>query len=59
MYPHGITASQLIVELQKQIALHGDCEVSSGGTDYPSGVRGVSYNSKGDSYTPKNTFTIW
>ena len=54
----GIRASQLIIELQKQISLHGDCEVFCGGTDYPEGVARVSYNSKGNPYTPANTFTI-
>ena len=54
----GITASQLIFILQQQIKLHGDCEVTSGGTDYPEGVQGVWYEKRGDSYTPPNSFVI-
>ena len=54
----GITASQLIVLLKQQIALHGDCEVTSGGTDYPEGVSQVYYKAVGDSYTPAKSFVI-
>ena len=55
----GITASQLIAILQKQIAIHGDCEVWSGGQDYPSGVKGVVYTVNGNTYVPKKSFKIW
>jgi hypothetical protein len=58
MFMHGIKASQLIVLLQKQIAIHGDCEVYAGGGDYPEGVKGVSHDPKGDAYHPKNCFRI-
>ena len=58
MYGPGIKASELILQLQHEILLHGDCEVYCGGTDYPEGIKHVVYNSKGNSYTPKNTFTI-
>ena len=58
MYLPGIKASELIQLLQQHITLYGDCECSSGGTDYPSGVKSVKYNKRGDSYTPSNSFTI-
>ena len=58
MYPPGIKASQLIIELQKQMAFHGDCECFAGGGDYPEGVRGVIFNAKGDAYHSKNSFKI-
>ncbi len=54
----GIKASQLIILLQNQILLHGDCECSAGGGDYPEGVRWVFYEAKGDAYTPANSFKI-
>jgi len=55
----GMKASDLIIKLQQQIALHGDCECSAGGGDYPEGVQGVRYEAKGDAYTPKNSFKIF
>lgn len=58
MFMHGIKASQLIVLLQKQIAIHGDCEVYAGGGDYPEGVKGVYFEAKGNAYTPKGSFTV-
>lgn len=59
MYPSGITISQLITILQKLKKEHGDVQVFSGGTDYPGGVSGASYNEKDRIYTPSNTVTIW
>ena len=59
MYPEGMKASQLIIELQKQIMLHGDHEVYSGGGDYPEGVSAVVFDPRGDSYHPKNCFKIY
>lgn len=58
MFISGMMASKLVAELQKQIDLHGDHEVWAGGGDYPEGVRGVVFDSKGDSYHPKNCFRI-
>lgn len=59
MYSSGIKASELVVLLLNQIKLHGDCEVSAGGGDYPEGVQGVRYEAKGDAYTPKDSFKIF
>lgn len=58
MRPSGIKASELIKLLQQQIQLHGDCPVYSGGTDYPEGVDGVRYESKGNGYIPKGSFYL-
>ena len=55
----GMKASELIKTLENAIATHGDLEVFSGGQDYPEGVRGVSYERKGTSYVPKNSFYVW
>ena len=58
MFSHGIKASELIILLKKQIQLHGDLEVYSGGGDYPEGVDRVIYEAIGNSYVPKNSFRI-
>ena len=58
MISSGIKASELIEKLQKLIEKHGDKEVYAGGTDYPDGVTGVSYNSTERPYHPAKTFTI-
>jgi hypothetical protein len=59
VFSHGIKASELIIRLQNQIQLHGDCEVFSGGQDYPEGVKEVVHDPKGDAYHPKNCFRIY
>lgn len=59
MREKGLKASELIQKIQKLIEEHGDREVISGGTDYPEGVRGVSYQQKdNDPYIPKGSFYI-
>lgn len=58
MLQSGIKASELIKQLEKQIKLHGDCEVFAGGGDYPEGVSGVSFKLTGDSYHPDRCFRI-
>ena len=60
MREYGIKASELIEQLKKLIEKHGDCEVISGGGDYPEVCRGVMYVTKrlSDSYTPEGTFKL-
>jgi hypothetical protein len=58
MMAHGIKASELIKMLQRQMELHGDCEVFAGGEDYPGGVNAVWYDAKGDAYHRPNCFKI-
>jgi hypothetical protein len=59
VFMSGIKASQLIVLLQKQIDIHGDCEVYAGGGDYPQGVSSVVYDPKGNAYSKPNSFNIY
>ena len=55
----GIKASDLIKLLQVAITKNGDHEVFHGGSDYPEGVRSVSYrNGKDDGYYPERCFVL-
>lgn len=58
MFGDAMKASEVIEELQALIDEFGDRPVYSGGTDYPEGVRGVSFQYKGNGYVPKGAFVL-
>jgi|GEM_PF-5233779 len=58
MMGYGIKATELIKQLQAQIAIHGDCEVWCGGGDYPEGVKTVTFTIKGNTYIPAGSFKL-
>ena len=55
---NGIKASELIKLLKESIEEYGDREVITGGTDYPSGVCGVTVEEYGNPYIPKGSLVI-
>lgn len=59
MRPIGIKVSELIEMLQHLLEKHGDCEVISGGGDYPEGVRRAKFQTRNDDpYVPQGTIYI-